>query len=111
MLKRLSGARSAEHKRIGFYYEDKEIFACPDDSVAGALMLAGVRDFRDTPVSGSPRGPFCLMGSCFDCLVDIDGVANRQACMVRVVEGMRVRRQRGATYIGQEDIAGGEDTP
>jgi sarcosine oxidase subunit alpha len=111
MLKRLSGARSAERERISFYYEEKEIFACPEDSVAGALMLAGFRDFRDTPVSGLARGPFCLMGSCFDCLVEIDGVANRQACMVPVEEGIRVRRQRGAAYIGQEEIAGGEDAP
>lgn len=69
------------------------------DTVAAALMLAGVTSLRDTPVSGSPRGPFCLMGSCFDCLVEIDGIPNRQACMVEVAEGMKVRRQAGATLL------------
>ena len=40
------------------------------DTVAAALLAAGRRAFRTTPVSGAPRGPFCMMGACFDCLVD-----------------------------------------
>ncbi len=36
-----------------------------------------------------------MMGACFDCLVEIDGTPNRQACQVRVVEGMAIRRQDG----------------
>jgi predicted molibdopterin-dependent oxidoreductase YjgC len=51
---------------------------------------------RATPVSGSPRAPYCMMGVCFDCLMEIDGVPNRQACLVPVAEGMRIRRQQGA---------------
>ena len=60
-------------------------------NLAAALLAAGVREFRNTPVSGAPRAPFCMMGACFDCLVDIDGVT-RQACMLEVVEGMRIAR-------------------
>lgn len=56
-------------------------------NLAAALLAAGVRRFRATPVSGAPRGPFCMMGACFDCLVEIDGVT-RQACMSEVREGM-----------------------
>jgi predicted molibdopterin-dependent oxidoreductase YjgC len=37
-----------------------------------------------------------MMGVCFDCLVEIDGVGNRQACLTLVADGMQVRRQRGA---------------
>ena len=55
---------------------------------------------RDRPacnaVSGSPRAPYCMMGVCFDCLMEIDGVGNRQACLTPVADGMQVRRQRGA---------------
>jgi predicted molibdopterin-dependent oxidoreductase YjgC len=40
-----------------------------------------------------------MMGVCFDCLVEIDGVANRQACMIEVRDGMRVKRQLGASDI------------
>lgn len=65
-------------------------------SAAAAVLLAGLDSIRETPVSGTPRAPYCLMGVCFECLAEIDGVANRQACMVTVAPGMRIARQRGA---------------
>ena len=43
--------------------------------------------------SGVPRAPWCMMGVCFECLVEIDGAAGRQACMIEVRDGMRIRRQ------------------
>jgi predicted molibdopterin-dependent oxidoreductase YjgC len=51
-------------------------------------------------VSGEPRAPYCMMGVCFECLVEVDGVPNVQACMTSVREGMTVRRQHGARQIG-----------
>jgi D-hydroxyproline dehydrogenase subunit gamma len=60
------------------------------DSVAAALLAAGRRAFRATAVSGTPRGPLCMMGACFDCVVTIDGERNVQACLVRVADGMRI---------------------
>ena len=69
------------------------------DSVAAALLLAGRSAGRTTPVTGAARGPYCMMGVCFDCLVEIDGVGNRQACMIEVEEGMQVQSQRGARRI------------
>ena len=54
---------------------------------------------RETPVTGAKRLPYCMMGVCFDCLAEIDGVPNRQACMVEVREGMTIRPQRGARVI------------
>lgn len=64
----------------------------PDGAnLAAALLAAGVHMFRHTPVSGAPRAPFCMMGACFDCLLEIDGVT-RQACMLEVVEDMRIAR-------------------
>jgi D-hydroxyproline dehydrogenase subunit gamma len=65
-------------------------------SAAAAVLLAGSPSSRDTAVGGSERGPYCLMGVCFDCLAEIDGVPNRQSCMVAVRPGMRIRRQQGA---------------
>ena len=64
-------------------------------SAAAAVLIAGLRAIRETPAGGAPRGPYCLMGVCFDCLAEIDGVPNRQSCMVTVKAGMRIRRQRG----------------
>ena len=66
------------------------------DSVAAAMLSAGLLAGRETPVSGAPRGPFCMMGACFECLVEIDGEPNRQACMTPVAEGMKVRPMKGA---------------
>jgi hypothetical protein len=65
------------------------------DSVAAAMLAAGVDHCRTTPVSGAPRAPYCMMGVCFDCLVVVDGVGNRQGCLTRVREGMRIEIQRG----------------
>lgn len=77
-------------------------------NVAAALLEAGVTQFRRTPVSASPRGPFCMMGVCFDCLLTIDGLANQQACMIEVYEGMAIERQTGDGDLqtGQEDKNG-----
>ena len=65
------------------------------DTVATALLGAGVLACRTTPVSGERRAPYCLMGVCFECLVVIDGVGNRQGCLVPLAAGMRVETQRG----------------
>jgi predicted molibdopterin-dependent oxidoreductase YjgC len=70
------------------------------DSVAAALLCAGHPASRTTAVSGAARGPFCMTGVCFDCLVEIDAVPNQQACMVSVAPGMRIVTQRGAPAIG-----------
>lgn len=71
------------------------------DSVAAALLAAGIVSCRTTPISGVPRAPYCMMGVCFDCLVTIDGVGNRQACLVRVHDSMRVETQRGKREVAR----------
>lgn len=58
------------------------------EPLAAALLAAGVLRFRDTLLSAAPRGPFCMMGACFDCIVTIDG-EGRQACMVAVTPGLK----------------------
>lgn len=65
------------------------------DSVAAALLTAGHSSCRETPVTGAKRGPYCMMGVCFDCLVTVDGVGNRQGCLIRVQDGMRIETQHG----------------
>lgn len=71
------------------------------DTVAAALLASGRVSSRTTPVSGAARGPFCLMGVCFDCLVTIDGVPNQRACMVAIAAGMHITTQRGAPAPGE----------
>jgi hypothetical protein len=57
-------------------------------SAAAAVLIAGSGATRVSLVDGSPRAPFCMMGVCFECLMDIDGEAEIQACMVAAREGM-----------------------
>ncbi|MFM9846534.1 MAG: (2Fe-2S)-binding protein [Hyphomicrobiaceae bacterium] len=71
------------------------------DTVAAALLAAGLTSTRTTPVSGAPRAPYCMMGVCFECLVTIDDVGNRQGCLVPVSEGMRVETQKGKREAGR----------
>lgn len=81
---------------VTIYFEGQPVTARPGDTVAAAILAAGHSVTRLTPVRGSPRGPYCMMGVCFDCLLEIDGRANRQGCMLPVVEGLQVRRMTGA---------------
>lgn len=76
-------------------------------TVAAALLAAGVSRFRSTPVSGAPRAPYCMMGVCFDCLMEIDEVPNRQTCLVEVREGMKLRSQEGARDWSTEALEAG----
>ena len=69
---------------------DQSIAAAVGDTVAAALLASGRWAFRRDQAN-APRGPFCLMGVCQECLVEIDGVPNRRSCVVPVVNGMRIR--------------------
>ena len=84
--------RPAPAVRITF--DGTAIEALPGETVAAALAAADVVAVRQTR-SGAPRGPFCGMGVCFDCLVVIDGVGNRQGCLTTVRDGMVVESQAG----------------
>ncbi len=80
-------------RRVTITLDGASIEAFEGDSVAAALLSANPVFTRRSPVSGAPRAPYCMMGICFECLVEIDGVPNRQACMVPVRDGMAVKRQ------------------
>ena len=62
-------------------------------TVAAALLGHDDSHLCRSAAKQQKRGPHCLMGVCFECLVAIDGVRNRQACLERVRDGMRVDRQ------------------
>ena len=77
------------------YVEGKPIEAHAGDTAASAALRAGIGFTRLSPVTGEKRAPYCMMGVCFECLMTIDGIASRQACMVPVRPGMRIERQPG----------------
>jgi len=82
--------------------EGRSVLVRPGASAAAAVLLAGLTSIRDTAVGGVPRAPYCLMGVCFECLAEIDGVPNQRSCMVAARPGMRIRRQRGARALAIE---------
>lgn len=91
---RLSDSEIANTVTINI--EGQDVAVPEGDSVAAAVLTQDIDCTRHSPVSGAPRTPLCLMGACFECLMEIDGVRNRQACMVPVAEGMRIRFQKDA---------------
>jgi D-hydroxyproline dehydrogenase subunit gamma len=80
---------------LRFTFDGAAMTAYAGDTVAAALLSNGVVANRETPVSGAPRGAYCMMGVCFECLVVIDGVGNRQGCLVPLEDGMAIQTQRG----------------
>ncbi|WP_101779318.1 (2Fe-2S)-binding protein [Sinorhizobium medicae] len=73
-------------------------------SVAAALLAGGARDFRSSVVGQAPRAPYCMMGVCFECLVEIDGVPARQSCLMPVRNGMQIKRQIGAPELDDLNV-------
>jgi predicted molibdopterin-dependent oxidoreductase YjgC len=66
-----------------------------DQTVAAALLVAGIKTFRRTQ-DNEPRGLFCGMGVCFECLVTVNGIPDQQACMLPVKPGMVIRTAGGS---------------
>ena len=77
---------------LGFRFEGRRIPAVPGQSLAAALAAAGEL-VLGTGKDGSPRGAFCGMGVCHDCLVVVDGRAGQRACMTAARDGAEVSRQ------------------
>lgn len=94
---------SAEATMI-IYLDGRAIPARAGETIAACLLRAGVSHFRKTPVSGARRLPYCMIGHCFDCLIEIDGTGSRQACLSAVETGMRLRTQDGAEIIPGVDL-------
>jgi predicted molibdopterin-dependent oxidoreductase YjgC len=98
----------AEGERISFTVDGRPATARAGDTVAAALLVNGVEVCRTTPLSGAPRAPYCMMGVCFECLVTVNGVENRQGCLVLVEAGMRVETQKGARTVAIDADAGAD---
>lgn len=80
---------------VAITFEGQPIDSYASDTVASALLAAGVRTWTVTEVAGEQRGGFCFVGRCADCLVIVDGQANQRACTTAIRAGMDVRIQRG----------------
>ncbi len=84
-----------------FVFDGGEIAFTAGQTVGAALIAAGIYSWRTTRVAGRPRGIFCGIGVCFDCLIMIDGVPNQRACLVPAGRAMNVSTQDGT---GHDDL-------
>ncbi len=92
----------AEPAPLTFTFDGAEVTARPGQSIAAALLAAGIRSWRTTRVQAAPRGVFCGIGVCFDCLVTVNGTPGVRACLAEAAQGDRVEREEGA---GHADLA------
>src|SRR5947209_7589907 len=84
---------------VTIHIDDAPVAAEAGESIAAVLLRQEEIWSRTTPVTESRRAPYCMMGVCFDCLAEVDGVASVQTCLKQVCNGMRVVRQTGKRRI------------
>jgi len=82
---------------VTFYHDDKPIEGYEGEPISAALKAAGVMVHRYTTKGHSPRGVFCAIGRCTDCVMVVDGKPNVRTCVTPLVEGMDVRTQYGVS--------------
>ena len=78
---------------IDFSFNGVELTAQPGQSVSAALISNNERINRYTRFNGAPRGVFCGIGICFDCMLIIDGQPNQRGCVTEIQPGMIVEVQ------------------
>ncbi|MGW5444656.1 (2Fe-2S)-binding protein [Streptomyces asiaticus] len=83
-------------------FDGTTVTARPGQSVGAALVAAGIVAWRTTRREGRPRGLFCGIGVCFDCLITVDGRPGQRACLVPARDGMRLSAE------GDRDGDGGD---
>lgn len=89
-------------RAVNFILDGEPIQAAVGETVAVALLATGRNFLRTTSRMAEPRGVFCNMGVCFDCLIEVDGRGNMRACQTIVQEGMKVRIQHGLGILRTE---------
>jgi hypothetical protein len=81
-----------------FSFDGQQIPYVEGQSIGAALTAAGIRSWRTTRKTARPRGLFCGIGVCFDCLVVVDGHPNERACLARASADLDVEPQEGTGH-------------
>lgn len=100
------GTRVEEHPILGvqekgrpvsFYFDGKELQGYEGEPIAAALKAASVMVHRYTKKEHKPRGIFCAIGRCTDCVMVVNGKPNVRTCVTPLEEGMKVQTQFGVS--------------
>lgn len=86
-----------EKKTVAFTFDGKSLTGLEGEPIAAALKAAGVMTHRYTAKEHRPRGVFCAIGRCTDCVMVVDGKPNVRTCVTPLAEGMRVETQYGVS--------------
>lgn len=84
-----------EKKKVTFYFDGKTMEGYEGEPIAAALKAEGVMVHRYTKKRHEPRGIFCAIGRCTDCVMIVDGKPNVRTCITPLKEGMKVQTQYG----------------
>ena len=91
-----------ERKMVHFTYDGKQLEGYEGEPIAAALKVAGVMTHRYTAKRHEPRGIFCAIGRCTDCVMIVDGKPNIRTCITPLEAGMVVQTQYGVSAKEQE---------
>lgn len=83
---------------VSIMVDGRSVQAFEGETVLAALWTNGLQTLHTTARTREPRGFFCGIGVCFDCLVTVDGIVNVRACLEPVRAGMDIKRQQDAGY-------------
>ncbi|MDO5696636.1 MAG: (2Fe-2S)-binding protein [Dermatophilus congolensis] len=81
-----------------FRFDGDPVDYVPGQTVGAALLASGRRSWRTTRLESTPRGIFCGIGVCFDCLVTVDGHPNQRACLVPASDALDVTTQEATGH-------------
>lgn len=84
-------------KLITFTFDEKELQGYEGEPIAAALKAAGVIVHRYTQKQHKPRGIFCAIGRCTDCVMIVNGKPNIRTCITPLEEGMKIQTQYGVS--------------
>lgn len=80
-------------KKVHITVNGKRIEAYEGEPIAAALVASGIKVFRRTPKLHMPRGLYCAIGRCTDCIMNVNGVPSIRTCVTPVEDGMIIKNQ------------------
>ena len=90
LFKYLPDHQTQEANTVSVLVNGAEVRMSATSSLAAGLLAVGVTAVRLSPVSHGARAPYCMMGVCFECMVEVNGRPNQQACLITPEDGMKV---------------------
>jgi predicted molibdopterin-dependent oxidoreductase YjgC len=85
-------------KQIKLIVDGNKIDAYEGEMIATALVAAGIKVFRYTTKNNEPRGLFCAIGRCTDCVMEVNGRPNVRTCVTSAEDNMVINTQKGLGY-------------